>query len=123
MWRHLVGEYAAAVLEGKQAPPVPAVAYPDDGREKFILLDGHHRTRVAFMVGRQTVQGEILETDDELADWIEQEALGWLPRKTIDCLHDRYTQLWRPKLMDKGIRTIGDLPLAQEKLEYPVGFW
>ena len=78
--------------------------------ERFIILDGHHRTRAAHEVGRVTVLSTIFETDADLESELRTRVLmnAWKCQGVVGIL-DNYHEMWEPLVTGSNMHHVGDL--------------
>ena len=99
-------------------PPVEAVLYEQEGHPgadypDFLLVDGTHRTYLAWQQGAMAVRAKVALLDEHVP-YLESRAVkGYdAPGAEQDCttireVRDRFEQRWRP--WTRGIKRIPDL--------------
>src|SRR5690349_16031906 len=114
--RHVL-QYAQALKNGQQVAPIRVVSYPEDSSKEYIVFDGNTRSAAAASLDRQTIEGIVYNSDDELRSYIEERLAGTSFYRTIQAhkpysrekLRKDYETLWRPRLLRAGIRTVKDI--------------
>jgi hypothetical protein len=99
---------------------IKSLAYPEDNSNRFIILDGHHTSKAAHIAGLTVVRNEILETDDEVAEFVRTERDWWHPLDRNNYNRDlittkkelrfKYENHWGKSLMNRWIMTVSDIP-------------
>src|SRR3982751_5752728 len=111
VWLSGVSMYKERFQAGIEVPPIDVIALPERP-EHLILLHGHHRARAAYELGMPTISARLTETDADIQteDWSE---LRWFYRgiDTVSRIYAEYQQYWLPRITERGITGLSDLPV------------
>ena len=100
--------YGAALRAGSEFPPIDVMPLSDDSLEPFLILNGHHTTRITFDAGDATIRSRIIETNAEVAEFSEG-IVALRGFTTLKEMRDLYTEVILPFLKICGEVTIDSL--------------
>lgn len=81
---------------------------PNTDTAAYLLTDGTHRTYRDFAAGRETTRAYVIATDEAVLGSV---AIALAGCTNLQQVRDRYNEIWKPLLEERGVLDIASLPL------------
>ena len=75
----------------------------------YLILDGHHRVRLAHYLGQQTINSIVFTADKDIRT-SRLSSLVWCGG-TVEGVKETYQKEWLPRLQERGVHDITSLIL------------
>ncbi len=118
-----VQSYSDALATGETVLPIRTIAFPTDESRRYIVFDGHSRSRAAVRIGRSAVEGIVYNDDEAFRTYLHDHMsrsrllrmiLERMPLReyTRDQYRTDYKNIWRPTVRGYGVRTMQDVRIV-----------